>query len=340
MADDYLWDRTGPPDAEIVRLERLLARYRRGGADTPPAPGLAAPSQAPGWTTMLAVAAIATLAVGVASIGRLAAPVSTSAPTWTVVTLDGSPSGASGSRGNAASMPVGRWVETDAMSSARLDLPDVGRLVLRAGSRVRVVRTAPGDHRLEMTRGTLDAFVWAPPGQLSVQTPAATAVDLGCAYTLTTSETGDGHLSVTSGWVGLRHGEREAFVPAGASVRIHAVAGPGTPTLDAASPRLQAAVTAFDLADGVPALQSEALGTIVGLATAADALTLWHLLQHAGTAQRERVFDALARLVPPPAHVTREGVVAGDASMREAWWASLGHGDVGWWRLWQREWGR
>ena len=39
MSDDYLWDRSGPPDAEIQRLERTLAplryRHRAGLAGQP-----------------------------------------------------------------------------------------------------------------------------------------------------------------------------------------------------------------------------------------------------------------------------------------------------------------
>ena len=28
MSDDYLWDRSGPPDADVERLERLLGTLR------------------------------------------------------------------------------------------------------------------------------------------------------------------------------------------------------------------------------------------------------------------------------------------------------------------------
>ena len=31
MDDEYLWDRTGPPDEEVARLEALLAPIRRTG---------------------------------------------------------------------------------------------------------------------------------------------------------------------------------------------------------------------------------------------------------------------------------------------------------------------
>ena len=32
MNDDYLWDRSGEPDAEVQKLEALLGRYRSAAA--------------------------------------------------------------------------------------------------------------------------------------------------------------------------------------------------------------------------------------------------------------------------------------------------------------------
>ena len=43
----------------------------------------------------------------------------------------------------------------------------------------------------------------------------------------------------------------------------------------------------------------------------------------------------MAELVPPPAGVTREGVLAGDRSMLDRWWEALGLGSVDWWRRWK-----
>ena len=66
-----------------------------------------------------------------------------------------------------------------------------------------------------------------------------------------------------------------------------------------------------------------------------DALTLWHLLAAARGEERARVFDRLAALRPPPAQVTRQGVLAGDGAMRDRWWESLGLGSATWWRGWR-----
>ena len=208
------------------------------------------------------------------------------------------------------------------VEAARLDIVDAGRVVIAPNSRLRITRTGPGDHRMHLDHGTLDAVIWAPPGQVVVSTPAVTAVDLGCAYTLTIDRDGTGLLRVTTGWVGLVYDGREAFIPAGAGVSILGEEGPGTPVLVSATAELTEAVDAFERTEASPG----------------DALTLWHLLTRVARGERGRVFDALAARLAPPAPVTRDGIEAGDRDMIDAWWDTLGYGPRDWWRLWLRDW--
>src|SRR4249919_3329262 len=71
MSDDYLWDRSGPPDPDVERLESMLGRLR----STPPVPELPGMDQSgrpalagPAWTLrsiapMLAAAAAVVLMI-------------------------------------------------------------------------------------------------------------------------------------------------------------------------------------------------------------------------------------------------------------------------------------
>ena len=67
MNDDYLWDQSGPPDPETVRLEETLApfRYRMRPLDLQRAPR-GAPRGAAGklWRWMAAAAAVVVVAGG------------------------------------------------------------------------------------------------------------------------------------------------------------------------------------------------------------------------------------------------------------------------------------
>ena len=64
-----------------------------------------------------------------------------------------------------------------------------------------------------------------------------------------------------------------------------------------------------------------------------DTLTLWHLLARVEGDDRVRVYDKMAALDPPPAGVTREGVLQLDEKMLELWrdelkstWMGIGKG--------------
>ena len=88
------------------------------------------------------------------------------------------------------------------------------------------------------------------------------------------------------------------------------------------------------------ALVRELFGLAVEDAREDDALTLWHLLSRVSDADRPRVYDRLAALAPPPAGVTREGILHLDRQMLDSWWNSLGYGDVGLWRMYEHDWSK
>jgi len=69
-----------------------------------------------------------------------------------------------------------------------------------------------------------------------------------------------------------------------------------------------------------------------------DALTLWHLLSRVSDADRPGVYDRLASLAPPPAGVSREGILRLDRPMLDAWWSSFGFGDINLWRTYEGDW--
>jgi hypothetical protein len=50
-----------------------------------------------------------------------------------------------------------------------------------------------------------------------------------------------------------------------------------------------------------------------------DGLTLWHLLPRLDPQSRGLIYDRLAKLLPPPPEVTRDGIMALDPKMLDAW---------------------
>ncbi len=334
--EPYLWDRSGPVDPDVARLERLLAPLSAAPADDLPSLSLppAASSHAPPWWSLTAAAALLIVSIGVTWLAPRRDSVS---DPWRVARVDGVATMAAAPLATRETVAPGRWVETAAESSTVMFVGRIGRLEMAPASRLRVVTAESGAHRAELTRGTIEAQIWAPPGQFVIDTPSATAVDLGCAYTLTVNEDGSGLITVQGGWVGFEHRGREAFIPAGATGRTWPGIGPGTPTYVDAPASLREAIDVIDRTSSA-AEQETPLGVVLRDARPEDALTLWHLIDRVDTTLVPRVVDRLAALVPMPDGVTRERVLAGDRAMRDAWWTALGLGSADWWRTWRQQW--
>jgi FecR protein len=347
--NDYLWDGSGEPDAEIARLERALAKFRH----TARAPdwALAAPEGAGKslrrirdfrlWLgfAVAGASALILFAVWRESKGR----VDLSPPTlsaWEIESIAGTPEIGHTAIGKQSTpkFGIGQTLETDNQSRASIAVSMVGRVEIESRTRLRLVESAASRTRLSLERGTIHAMIWASPGEFAVDTPSALAVDLGCAYTLHVDDNGAGLLRTTMGWVGFKFNGRDAFVPAGAVGATRPGVGPGTPYYEDASSELRAALEKFDFEKMRPDQRSAQLATIVSRARERDALTLWHLLSRTDGADRARVFERLAALVPTPAGVTRDGILRLDQKMLDAWWNKLGLGDISQWRYWERSW--
>ena len=332
MSDEYLWDRSGPPDPEIERLERVLGTLR----STPPVPAWpVVPARHERRTISLRYLATAAALVAACSVGIWSIRPSTRVA-WPVVRVAGMPTVNETEVPDAGRLAVGQWLETDNTSRATIAIGDVGRLDVEPDSRLQLLAATTGNHRLSMTHGTVHAFIWAPPGQFFVETPSSTVVDLGCAYTLTVDRKGGGRVEVSAGWVAFENHGRTALIPAGAVCAMRPGTGPGTPHYADAASGLQEALDLIDFGQAPPDAEAKAVDRILQLTRPEDALTLWHLLSRVNDREQGRVFDALARLVPPPGVVTRAGIRAHDRTMLDAWWDELGLGSSTWWKEWTK----
>ena len=238
---------------------------------------------------------------------------------WDVTALAGRPLIGTTRLTASGRLRVGDWLQTDDSSRALIAVGRIGQVEVRPQTRVQLVVASATEHRLALARGVIDAKVDAVPRLFFVETPAGTAIDLGCAYTLETDSLGKGLLHVTGGEVEFQTGQRMARVPLGALVQIRPASGPGTPYVDDAAAPLVRALIAFDFERG----RARAVRTILALSRPQDALSLWHLLQRVNPALRGLVYDRLAALVPPPPGVTRRGALALESRALEGYWTKI-----------------
>jgi len=293
MNDDYLWDKSGEPDAEVQKLEVLLGRYR-SAAPMPDFNRVAVIRRRPLWPFAVAAALIVCAILG-------AIRFYTPANRWRATDESG-----------VADVPhsllrAGDVVRTE-RGTVRLQSPAVGTIDLGANTIVRLVENRTRRHRLALAAGTIHAKTTSQPGVFVIDTPKARAIDLGCEYTLTIAPNGGGELHVISGWVDLTHDYEQSLVPQGASAFIGSDSSLTVPIFDDAAPRFKTAVLQHD----VP--------TIVALARTRDAFTLLNLFRLSTPDERMLLYDRLEQLVPPPPSITRESVRYWTPSSTELWW--------------------
>jgi len=293
MSEDYLWDRSGEPDPEIKRLEQFLSRYGDSGAPLM--------HQRARWP-YLAIAASVLVVCGL----------------WFA------------RRGNTSEwrmaghqIETGRIVESGT-DTVKLEAGEIGQIDLEPHSRLELLR----NRHLALYRGTIHAFIWAPPERFQVETPSAKAVDLGCEYTLKVDPGGSGLLTVQMGWVAFQAGANESFIPAGAACRTLSPTGPGLPYFTDAPEPLQATIRQFDTG-------TVDIAPLLAACRPRDALTLWHLILRTNGSNRRLAATRFAELVPG---VNAQQLAKADPAAIDAAWAALGLGETKWWRHWKRKW--
>lgn len=342
--DQYLWNGSGEPDPEIVRLESILSTLRHTGVF----PALPSRKRVRLRWSVGRVAGALTAAAVLLLLSGAWYMLGLQRDGWAVQSLAGAPvlyetlEGGAPANGLAAGqtrqLGIGRWLVTDGASRARVDLGRVGRVDVEPNTRVQLVRAGGQEHRMSLARGTIHARIWAPPRFFYVNTPSAVAIDLGCEYTLQVDDSGAGLVRVMLGWVAFQGGDREAFIPAGAICATRPGAGPGTPRYDDAPSGYGEALDLLDFGAGDLAPRAAALDLVLSSARRRDALTLWHLLSRGTGDERARVYERLSAIAPPPSGVTWAAVLAGDQASLNRWWDSLGSIDSApWWRLWKKK---
>ena len=231
-------------------------------------------------------------------------------PSLEVHSLDGAPLVAESRLEGKGRLQVGEWLETDSSARAQIQIADIGQVEVEPNSRIGLINTRASEHRLKLAKGRIRAQVIAPPRIFIIETPAATAVDLGCAYVLDVDESGAGLLRVTSGYVLLEDKGRESIVPAGAACETRPD-GPGVPYFEKSSDAFKKSLRAYAGGD------RSALKALLAASERHDTLSLWHLLTRVKAEDRAAVYDRMAELYGPPGDCTRDGLLKLDRKMLE-----------------------
>ncbi|MBB5208372.1 hypothetical protein [Chiayiivirga flava] len=325
LRPDSLWSPDPSANDDVARLERLLQVYRH------------VPAEGVVWTPVRRTPRRRwRLPVGIAAMMATAAMLLVAAwLPWRLAWSDGAAWRVSGVA-RIDALPVGGALATAADEHARIDVARIGSIEVSPGSRVTLLETRAGRHRIALDSGHIRARIWAPPGYFGVLGAASEVVDLGCEFDLWTSADGRGRMSVRSGWVLHSVGGQDTLVPAGYDIGFEALRA-GIPRSIAASAQFGAAVDRIDVQLARGLRDADAERRVATLATAADAVTLLSLLTRYPALADGPLYPRLATLLEVPATDARHRAAwaAGSAHAIDAWWDRVPRPPKQWWRHWR-----
>ena len=302
MSDDYLWDRSGPPDPDVQRLEELLSPLRH---DAPLDEVRVQRKRRRPWLVGGIAIVVAAAAVIVVVAWPRAHRSACSGGTGFAFSGEGGTVSCGGTSVAKGVLPVGGQLDTGA-HEASLSIADIGTAELGAHTRVRLERTDRERHQLALESGHMHARVNAPPRLFAVTTPHTSVVDLGCEYTIDIDDTGAGAISVRIGSVELATPSGALVVaPAGTHTRLFAGQQPGLPVGHSANDAVRSAVAAYEQGD------PNAVDALLAAAEDKDAITLIALAA-VDDAHRAAVLARLVELSPPP-----DAEITVDTAMRD-----------------------
>jgi ferric-dicitrate binding protein FerR (iron transport regulator) len=290
MSDDYLWDRSGPPDPDVERLEKLLAPLAH---DAPLDELRLRRRRKTPWIVLgVAIAAAAAVVVFVA-LPRDPAGACRGGEGF-AFEGEGGAIACGDARVAAGVLPVGGSLDTGARG-AKLDIADIGTARLGTHTKVRLDRTDAKRHQLHLERGSLHAKVLAPPRLFAVTTTHTDVIDLGCEYEIIVDANGAGSIEVLTGIVELATKSGTIVVaPEQTSAALLAGQRPGLVVGRNARTEIKDAVRAFDAGDPAAAAR------LLALAKDRDAITVIALYAAVDDAQRLGVLSRLYEISPPP----------------------------------------
>lgn len=326
--DDALWNPAAEGDAELRRLRALLAPYavaERGIGEWRPPP-VAPARRRRGLVAALAAALAASLLLYAGYAYRFG---------WS----EGRPWRVDVAGETRRPLAPGGVLETGARESLSVAVARIGRIELSPQSRLRLLETRSGRHRVSLDGGHLRARIWAPPGYFGVDEGAAEVVDLGCDFEVWKGADGRGRVYVRSGWVAYRLGAEEILLPAGFAIDF-AGGRATTPLRAEATAAFAQALREFErtleAGDRAAAEVAASSARVAATADDADAFTLLSLLTRHPSLAQDALYPRLARALGVVADDTahRAAWTAGDQAAIDAWWRRIPRQPKHWWWNW------
>lgn len=214
------------------------------------------------------------------------------------VTINGKPAS------QVDALSIGDWIETDELSSATINIPDIGTITLEPGTKIRLVQSDDDKKKIELQYGMLNSDTRASKSNLYINSDKTTAIDFGGVFSFAVDKNGEGLIFVQDGSVKVKSDNRDAIIPTGQFCYVMTNLGPGTPFSKDASKEFRKSLMQYDFYNG----GAEAFASAFSSAGFTDAISLVNLIPTVPGNDRVAVFNKISNYVAPPGNIHRDSI--------------------------------
>jgi hypothetical protein len=204
-------------------------------------------------------------------------------------------------------------------SHAKITLPGEFEIDLYSNSKLRILDARATINQIEMVDGSINFKTVSNESNFILKHGPIKLNERSGIYSYTTDEFGNVKVDVKNGIVDFITPRGNFSLANDYSVFISDNFRVSIPVHKEASPKFLSEINRLNVAvNDIAALSSLMLET-----KQTDVLTLIRILELVTSDKRELVFQKIRNMFPPPAGVTKNGILEGNKRMLEKWWSEI-----------------
>lgn len=237
---------------------------------------------------------------------------------WKVITVEGRVE-INGLQDHSGKISQGQSLLTENSSRATILVPKVGNVEVGENSLIVLVKAKDGDNRILFRRGSINITNTSNMPDFSIEFKNYIVADRGGELNISIDDRDNARILVKYGFTEIEKNGDIIYLDDGYACEIRSGSRIGTPFRQDAPEEFRNEIVKYDYQNG----GENSIDKIMELASEKDMLTLLALIPKSPQVKRQLLFQAIANKFPPPAGVTRMGIIRGDSQMLYLWWQEI-----------------
>ncbi|MBA4407215.1 hypothetical protein C0389_08080 [bacterium] len=272
------------------------------------------PSSGPNWNKILFIL----LPLLLIAVGYFIYDYQKNNSPWKVITHEGKVE-INGLQDHSGKISQGQSLLTENSSRATIRVPKVGNVEVGKNSLIVLLKAKDGDNRILFRRGSINVTNTFNMPDFSIELKNYIIADRGGELNISIDDHDNARILVKYGFTEIEKNGDIIYLDDGYVCEIRSGSRIGTPFRQDAPEEFRNEMVKYDYQNG----GENSIDKIMELASEKDMLTLLALIPKSPQVKRQLLFQTIANKFPPPAGVTRMGIIKGDSQMLYLWWREI-----------------